>query len=64
MKEDFLIPFRPPEENNAEKVSQAIDDYDQSEKDEEDAPKTIYDKEMDLRITLVKRPIGAGRCKL
>lgn len=63
MKEDFLIPFRPPEENNAEKVSQAIDDYDQSEKDEEDAPKTIYDKEMDLRITLVKRPIGAGRCK-
>ncbi|KAH7696259.1 hypothetical protein AAVH_36673, partial [Aphelenchoides avenae] len=60
MAEDFLVPFRPPEENNAEKLSQAIDDYDQSEKDGE--PISIYDKEMDLRITLVKRPVGAGHC--
>ncbi|KAH7668248.1 hypothetical protein AAVH_42912, partial [Aphelenchoides avenae] len=60
MVEDFLIPFRKPEENNAAKVSQAIDDYDQSEKNGE--PISIYNKEMDLRITLVKRPVGAGRC--
>ncbi|KAH7702549.1 putative DNA polymerase, partial [Aphelenchoides avenae] len=60
MNEDFLVPFRPPEENNAQKVSQAIDDYDQSEKDGE--PISIYNKEMDLRITLVKRPVGAGHC--
>ncbi|KAH7694817.1 hypothetical protein AAVH_38131, partial [Aphelenchoides avenae] len=60
MNEDFLVPFRPLEENNAQKVSQAIDDYDQSEKDGE--PISIYDKEMDLRITLVKRPLGAGHC--
>ncbi|KAH7693891.1 hypothetical protein AAVH_39068, partial [Aphelenchoides avenae] len=60
MKEDFLIPFCKPEENNAAKVSQAIDDYDQSEEDGE--PISIYNKEMDLRITLVKRPLGAGRC--
>ncbi|KAH7703156.1 hypothetical protein AAVH_29684, partial [Aphelenchoides avenae] len=60
MSEDFIVPFRPPEENNAEKDSQAIDDYDQSEKDGE--PISIYDKEMDLRITLVKRPVGAGHC--
>ncbi|KAH7684702.1 hypothetical protein AAVH_40790, partial [Aphelenchoides avenae] len=60
MKEDFLIPFCKPEENNAAKVSQAIDDYDQSENDGE--PISIYNKEMDLRITLVKRPLGAGHC--
>ncbi|KAH7703161.1 hypothetical protein AAVH_29675, partial [Aphelenchoides avenae] len=60
MTEDFLIPFCKPEENNAAKVSQAIDDFDQSEKGGE--PISIYNKEMDLRITLVKRPLGAGHC--
>ena len=58
MQSDFLIPFRPPAENNAEKVSTAIDEKDQSDKEDS---VTVYDKEMTLLITTVKDIRGAGR---
>lgn len=61
MQSDFLIPFRPPAENTAEKVAQAIDEKDQSEK--EDSVK-LYNKAMNLMITVVKRIHGAGRLPL
>ncbi|KAH7722228.1 hypothetical protein AAVH_10310, partial [Aphelenchoides avenae] len=59
MQSDFLIPYEPPEMNNAAKVSTAIDEKDQSEKEDS---VTLYDKAMTLLITVVKKPRGAGRC--
>ena len=58
MQSDFLIPFEPPEMNTAAKVSTAIDEKDQSDKEDS---VTVYDKEMTLLITTVKDIRGAGR---
>ncbi|KAH7693108.1 hypothetical protein AAVH_39862, partial [Aphelenchoides avenae] len=52
-KGEWLIPFRPPEENNADKILQEMEKFDQSENSPE-----LFGTIITLIVTTIKRPEG------
>lgn len=56
---EFLIPFRPPDENTAEKLTVEMDKFHQSNKEI-----SLFEKAITMNVTVVRTPVGAGKRKL
>ncbi|KAH7702108.1 hypothetical protein AAVH_30747 [Aphelenchoides avenae] len=58
-KGEWLVPFNPPNENNADKILQEMEKFDQSENSPE-----LFGNQITMVVTTIKRPVGGAMDRL
>ncbi|KAH7719733.1 hypothetical protein AAVH_12768, partial [Aphelenchoides avenae] len=58
-KGEWLVPFNPPNENNADKILQETEKFDQSENSPE-----LFGNQITMVVTTIKRPVGGAMDRL
>ncbi|KAH7710411.1 hypothetical protein AAVH_22300 [Aphelenchoides avenae] len=58
-KGEWLVPFNPPNENNADKILQEMEKFDQSENSPE-----LFGNRITMNVTTIKRPVGGAMDRL
>ncbi|KAH7724753.1 hypothetical protein AAVH_07621 [Aphelenchoides avenae] len=58
-KGEWIVPFNPPNENNADKILQEMEKFDQSENSPE-----LFGNQITLAVTTIRRPVGGAMDRL
>ncbi|KAH7706288.1 hypothetical protein AAVH_26480 [Aphelenchoides avenae] len=58
-KGEWLVPFNPPNENNADKILQEMEKFDQSENSPE-----LFGNQITMVVTTIRRPVGGAMDRL
>ncbi|KAH7705547.1 hypothetical protein AAVH_27240 [Aphelenchoides avenae] len=58
-KGEWIVPFNPPNENNADKILQEMEKFDQSENSPE-----LFGNQITMNVTTIRRPVGGAMDRL
>ncbi|KAH7713227.1 hypothetical protein AAVH_19446, partial [Aphelenchoides avenae] len=58
-KGEWIVPFNPPNENNADKILQEMEKFDQSENSPE-----LFGNQITMAVTTIRRPVGGAMDRL